>query len=130
MVQDQSLSITAVSWTLGSLCVVIVAVRLYTRALVTRQLGWDDSFITLSLVCMHLPNNAWRGSLYFWLKLSAIICSALAQVAVYYGLGKHTGDISNPGHRTQAAKYTVIALNFSVVSTTTGKISVAFSFSG
>lgn len=37
----------------------------------------------------------------------------------------HTGNISNPGHRTQAAKYTVIAPNFSVVSTTTEKISVA-----
>lgn len=78
MVQDQSLSITTVSWTLGSLCLVIIAVRLYTRALVTRQLGWDDFFIALSLVCMHLPNDAWQGSLYFWPKLSAIICSALA----------------------------------------------------
>ncbi|KAL4811805.1 hypothetical protein BDW67DRAFT_194344 [Aspergillus spinulosporus] len=106
MMQDQSLSITTASWTLGSLCIVIVAVRLYTRALVTRQLGWDDFFIALSL-------------------LSAIICSALAQVAVYYGLGMHTSDINNPGHRTQAAKYTVIAPNFSVVSTTTGKIFVA-----
>lgn len=65
------------------------------------------------------------GSLYSGQKLSAIICSALAQVAVYYGLGMHTSDINNPGHRTQAAKYTVIAPNFSVVSTTTGKIFVA-----
>ncbi|RDW74244.1 uncharacterized protein DSM5745_06906 [Aspergillus mulundensis] len=96
MVQDQSLSIVAVSWTLGSLCIVIVGVRLYTRTFVTRQLGWDDFFIALSL-------------------LSAIVCSALAQVAVYYGLGMHTSDISDPDHRVQAAKYTVIAPNFSVV---------------
>ncbi|KAL4900264.1 hypothetical protein BDW74DRAFT_171012 [Aspergillus multicolor] len=95
MVQGQSLSIVAVSWTLGSLCIVIVAVRIYTRTFVTRQLGWDDFFIALSL-------------------LGAIVCSALAQVAVYYGLGMHTSDISNPDHRTQAAKYTVIAPNFSV----------------
>lgn len=46
-------------------------------------------------------------------------------MAVSYGLGMHTGDIATPEDKVNAAKYTVIAPNFSVVSTTTGKISVA-----
>lgn len=54
-----------------------------------------------------------------------MVCSSLAQVAVSYGLGKHTSDIASPDDKVNAAKYTVIAPNFSVVSTTTGKISVA-----
>ena len=37
----------------------------------------------------------------------------------------HMTDIPDPESRIQAYKYTVIAPNFSVVSTTTGKISVA-----
>ncbi|KAL5342738.1 hypothetical protein BJX70DRAFT_394579 [Aspergillus crustosus] len=84
----------------------MVGVRLHTRVAVSRRPGWDDFFIALSLA-------------------SAITCSALAQVAVSYGLGRHIADITNPSDQTQAIKYTVIAPNFSVVSTTTGKISVA-----
>lgn len=47
------------------------------------------------------------------------------QVGVSYGLGLHMNDIPDPESQIQAYKYTVIAPNFSVVSTTTGKISVA-----
>ncbi|KAL4881779.1 hypothetical protein BJY04DRAFT_217845 [Aspergillus karnatakaensis] len=106
MAEDQSVSITAVSWSLGALSTLMVGIRLYTRVTVTRKPGWDDFFIALSLA-------------------SAIVCSALVEIAVSYGLGKHMADISDPFDRTQAIKYTVIAPNFSVVSTTTGKISVA-----
>ncbi|KAJ5163949.1 uncharacterized protein N7500_005779 [Penicillium coprophilum] len=98
-------SITAVSWCFGGVALGVVAVRLYTRVVALRRAGWDDTFITLSLA-------------------SALICSALVQVAVSYGLGRHLNDISNPDQQVQAIKYTVIAPNFSVISTTTGKISV------
>lgn len=50
MVEDQSASITAASWTLGAVSIMIVGLRLYTRLLLTRLPGWDDFFITLSLV--------------------------------------------------------------------------------
>ncbi|KAL3475963.1 hypothetical protein BJX99DRAFT_151052 [Aspergillus californicus] len=103
--EDQFPSITAVSWSLGSVAIIVVILRLYTRVFVTRRPGWDDFFIAFSLA-------------------SAIVCSALAEVAVHYGLGQHTTDIADLSHRTQAVKYTVIAPNFSVISTTTGKISV------
>ncbi|KAL3431491.1 hypothetical protein BDV09DRAFT_188318 [Aspergillus tetrazonus] len=91
MAADERVSITAVSWTLVTLC-----------------RGWDDLFVTIALV----P------------KENAIICSALTQIAVSHGLGKHEADIPDPNDRINAAKYTTIAPNFSVISTVTGKISV------
>jgi uncharacterized membrane protein len=60
------------------------------------------------------------------LKLSAIVCSSLVAVGINYGLGRHIADIANPNDQINAFKYTVIAPNFSVVSTTTGKISIVF----
>lgn len=97
-------SITAVSWVFGSLALVVVGMRLYTRLVALRRAGWDDFFIALSL-------------------LSALVCSGLVQVAVNYGLGRHANEITDPYRQMQAFKYTVIAPNFSIVSTTTGKIS-------
>ncbi|KAL4953942.1 hypothetical protein BDW69DRAFT_183996 [Aspergillus filifer] len=106
MVPDQSTSIVGVSWSLGSISIILVALRLYSRILLTGRRGWDDFFVAFALA-------------------NAIICSALAQVGVSYGLGKHMADITDPIDQENALKYTVIAPNFSVVSTTTGKISVS-----
>lgn len=50
MVDDQSASITAASWTLGAVSIMIVGLRLYTRLVLTRLPGWDYFFIALSLV--------------------------------------------------------------------------------
>ncbi|KAI9046000.1 uncharacterized protein KD926_005945 [Aspergillus affinis] len=102
---DHRKSLTGVSWAFASVSIIVVAIRVYTRALYTRRAGWDDFFIALSLI-------------------SALVCSALVQVGVSYGLGMHATDITDPEAKIQAFKYTVIAPNFSMVSTTTGKISV------
>ena len=83
---------------------VVVGLRLYTRVAL-RRAGWDDFFIALSLA-------------------NALVCSSLVQVAISYGLGRHLSDIPDGNRQIQAIKYTVIAPNFSVVSTTTGKMSV------
>ncbi|KAJ5114416.1 hypothetical protein NUU61_000175 [Penicillium alfredii] len=98
-------SITAVSWIFGGIALGAVGARLYTRVVALRRSGWDDFFIALSLA-------------------SALVCSALVQVAVANGLGMHAADITDPNQLLRAFKYTVIAPNFSVVSTTTGKMSV------
>ncbi|KAL4802465.1 hypothetical protein BDV18DRAFT_163868 [Aspergillus unguis] len=107
MVEDQSSSITAASWSLGGISIVLVGLRLYIRVLVTRIPGWDDFFVAFALA-------------------NAVVCSALAQVAVHYGLGMHISDIADQNDRTNAAKYTVLAPNFSVISSATGKLAVAF----
>ncbi|PKY00007.1 hypothetical protein P168DRAFT_337137 [Aspergillus campestris IBT 28561] len=103
--EPKAVAITAVSWSFGSVAILVVGVRLYTRVFALRRAGWDDFFIALSLA-------------------SAIVCSSLARVGVYYGLERHINDIHNPDWKMKAFKYTVIAPNFSVVSTTAGKISV------
>lgn len=101
----QGVNITAVSWAFGGVALGVVSMRLYTRMVALRRAGCDDFFIALSLV-------------------NALICSTLVQVAVHYGMGRHMSDISDPSQQIQAFKYTVIAPNFSSVSTTTGKMSV------
>ena len=57
-------------------------------------------------------------------KLSALVCSALVSEGIKHGLGVHYQSIPDPEDRIEAFKYTIIAPNFSVISTTTGKISV------
>lgn len=52
------------------------------------------------------------------------MCSALVQTGTRYGLGTHLYDISDPQYRINSIKYTTLAPPFSVVSTTTGKISI------
>ncbi|KAL4791442.1 hypothetical protein BDV19DRAFT_381542 [Aspergillus venezuelensis] len=106
MVPDQSTSIVGVSWALGSISIILVAIRLYSRVVLKGRRGWDDFFVAFALA-------------------NAIVCSALVQVGVSYGLGKHIADISDPIDQENALKYTVIAPIFSVVSTTAGKISVS-----
>lgn len=102
---ERGVNITAVSWCFGGVALVVVGVRLYTHVVALRRAGWDDFFIALSLA-------------------NAVVCSSLVQVGVSYGLGRHLSDIPNAYQQLQAIKYTVIAPNFSVVSTTTGKMSV------
>lgn len=102
---ERGVNITAVSWAFGGVALGVVGMRLYTRVVALRRAGWDDFFIALSLV-------------------NALICSSFVQVAVHYGLGRHMSDIADPSQQLLAFKYTVIARNFPIVSTTTGKMSV------
>ncbi|SPB42826.1 unnamed protein product [Aspergillus niger] len=128
MPADKGPQITAVSWSFGGVAIIVVTIRLYTRLILTRKAGWDDFFIVLSLVsypCKSLLYNTSANPDGAWMQLSAIVCSGLAQTGVHYGLGKHMADISNAEWKIEAFKYTVIAPNFSMVSTTTGKLSVA-----
>ncbi|PYI20414.1 hypothetical protein BO99DRAFT_442240 [Aspergillus violaceofuscus CBS 115571] len=102
---NKATEIEVVSWIFGSIASLAVVLRLYTRIWLTQKAGWDDGFILVSLA-------------------NALVCSSLVQVGIKYGLGKHLTDIADEEARIQAFKYTVIAPNFSVISTTTGKISV------
>ncbi|PYI36778.1 hypothetical protein BP00DRAFT_385678 [Aspergillus indologenus CBS 114.80] len=105
MTIDKGTEIEVISWISGSIASLAVVLRLYTRIWLTQKAGWDDGCIIVSLA-------------------NALVCSSLVQVGIKYGLGKHLTDIADEEARIQAFKYTVIAPNFSVISTTTGKISV------
>jgi len=43
-------TIEGVIWTLASLAIVIVLLRLYTRVKIVQKLGWDDGFMFLAIV--------------------------------------------------------------------------------
>ncbi|KAI0442420.1 hypothetical protein F4803DRAFT_374835 [Xylaria telfairii] len=102
---DYVTTLYVVSWVLGSLVLAITTVRILGRTLFMKQAGWDDFFMV-------------TGS------LSALVCSSLVTVGVYHGLGRHQADITNQHDLTEAIKYTVIAPSFSIVSSTSSKISI------
>lgn len=48
----------------------------------------------------------------------------LVTVGTHYGLGRHKDDIAEPRDRMLAIKYTVVAPNFSIISTSFSKASI------
>ncbi|KAI1826017.1 hypothetical protein F4861DRAFT_537378 [Xylaria intraflava] len=94
-----------VSWVLASLVIIITIARVIGRALITKQTGWDDFFMVLG-------------------SLSAVVCSALVTVGVSHGLGRHEAEIKDPADRSDAIKYSILALVFHLISSTTSKISI------
>ncbi|KAI0536333.1 hypothetical protein GGR58DRAFT_475676 [Xylaria digitata] len=102
---DYVTTLNVVSWVLTSLVIVITFARILGRTLVTKQTGWDDFFMLLGSV-------------------SALICSSLVTVGVSYGIGRHQAEIKNPNDLSEAIKYTILAPGFSIVSSTSSKISI------
>ncbi|GAW12980.1 hypothetical protein ANO14919_023560 [Xylariales sp. No.14919] len=102
---DYVTTLYVVSWVLGSIVIVITVARILGRTLVTKQTGWDDFFMILG-------------------SLSAIVCSSLVTVGVTYGIGRHRDDIKNPSDLSEAIKYTIVSPAFSIVSSTSSKISI------
>ena len=56
MVEDSRGTINAVGWVFGSLCTVVVALRVYARAVIVKKFGWDDGFMVLAWVSSDLNN--------------------------------------------------------------------------
>ncbi|KAJ2990353.1 hypothetical protein NUW58_g2995 [Xylaria curta] len=102
---DYVTTLYVVSWVLTGLVIVITITRIIGRTLFMKQAGWDDLFMIIG-------------------SLSALACSALVTVAVSHGLGRHQGEIKDPDDLSEAIKYTILAPNLSIVSSTCGKISV------
>ncbi|KAB8277592.1 hypothetical protein BDV30DRAFT_251166 [Aspergillus minisclerotigenes] len=97
--------IKVAAWPLFSVCTVLVALRIWTRARVIRPLGWDDAFIVLSMAC-------------------ATVESVLSTISVHYGTGRHTTELSE----TQcilSGKFNWMSQGFHVMATNWGKTSVA-----
>ncbi|KAI0122602.1 hypothetical protein F4814DRAFT_458242 [Daldinia grandis] len=93
------------SWTLGSLVILLCVTRVWARIMVIDKASWDDIFMTLA-------------------GIFAIACSILVTVAVHYGLGKRIDTISDPYSKQMAVKYTIIAPTVSIVSSTLSKVSI------
>ncbi|KAI8943908.1 hypothetical protein F4801DRAFT_341824 [Xylaria longipes] len=102
---DYVTNLNIVSWVLGGLVIVITIARIIGRTLFMKQTGWDDFFMILG-------------------SLSALVCSSLVTVGVSHGLGRHQAEIKNPYDLSEAIKYTIIAPSFSIISSTSSKISI------
>ncbi|KAI0878085.1 hypothetical protein GGS24DRAFT_509119 [Hypoxylon argillaceum] len=102
---DYVTTLNVVSWVLISIVIAVTIARILGRTLVTKQTGWDDFFLVVG-------------------SLSALTCSSLVTVGVSYGLGRHQADIKDPHDLSEAIKYTIIAPVFSIISSTSSKISI------
>ncbi|KAI0474414.1 hypothetical protein F4859DRAFT_91758 [Xylaria cf. heliscus] len=102
---DYVTTLNIVSWVLTSLVLVVTVARILGRTLFMKQTGWDDFFMVLG-------------------SLSAIVCSSLVTVGASYGLGRHKVDITDPHALSEAIKYTILAPSFSIISSTSSKISI------
>lgn len=72
--------------------------------------------------CLKPPCPAF-GSAANYMQMSAVACTALITTGTYYGLGRSKYTIHNPNDLSEAIRYTIIALNVSMVSTSCGKLS-------
>lgn len=102
---DRGWVILAVSWPLFGISAILVVLRAWVRTRIIKSWGWDDPFIILALLC-------------------AIINTALATIASYYGTGRHAIDLS-AYQQIQSTKYNWLSQGFHVMSTNWGKVSVA-----
>ena len=57
MVDDSRTTINAVGWVFGSLCTVVVALRVYARAVIVKKFGWDDGLMVLAWVGSDFNNK-------------------------------------------------------------------------
>ncbi|KAK4546600.1 hypothetical protein LTR36_001817 [Oleoguttula mirabilis] len=92
----------ATDWTLASISCIIVLLRLYTKGIVIRKLGWDDLLMSLAL-------------------LTALGHAIAMTEAFHYGWGRHAVYLSELD-RTNATKWIFISQGFGVVSPMCGRL--------
>ncbi|KAE8165146.1 hypothetical protein BDV40DRAFT_309604 [Aspergillus tamarii] len=97
--------IKVAAWPLFSVCTILVALRIWTRARIARPLGWDDAFIVLAMVC-------------------ATAESIFTTISVHHGTGRHAVELTET-QRILSAKFNWMSQGFHVMATNWGKTSVA-----
>ncbi len=59
---DKGPEILQILWTLGSISIIVVALRIYTKIRQTRRLYWDDGLMVLALVSTDVEKIAVEAS--------------------------------------------------------------------
>ncbi|KAI0595397.1 hypothetical protein F4775DRAFT_605054 [Biscogniauxia sp. FL1348] len=98
--------LNGVLWMQVGLATLFVTLRLYTRIIVLRNVGWDDWFTAFSLVLL--------------LLFAAFISESTA-----YGLGRRMAEIDNLESYVTAVKYEVIGQSFAILVVGISKTAVA-----
>ncbi|RDW56607.1 hypothetical protein BP5796_13072 [Coleophoma crateriformis] len=89
-------------WTLYGITIVVVAIRLYVQARITRRLGLGDAMMVLSVA-------------------SGLGLCALLTVQRHYGLGRHFFFL-DPHQRIMALKYNFIGQPFGIMGPSFGRM--------
>ncbi|KAI5927226.1 hypothetical protein F4810DRAFT_649833 [Camillea tinctor] len=98
--------LNGVLWMQVGLAAVFVGLRLYTRLIVLRNVGWDDWFTVFSLVLL-------------------LLFTAFCSESTAYGLGRKMAEINDLDSYVTAAKYEVIGQSFAILVVGISKTAVA-----
>ncbi|KAK0631074.1 hypothetical protein B0T17DRAFT_239334 [Bombardia bombarda] len=94
----------AVMWCLTAITLIFVVLRIYTRAIVVRQLGWDDHIYVIS-------------------GLFLLLYTTFLHVAASYGFGQAIVDL-DLDDAVQAVKWEMVGQTFAVIGMATAKVSL------
>lgn len=113
--------ILAVSWVECGLALAAVIARMYCRAKVVRNIGWDDWTMVFAMVSHSHQTKFIEAK---FLQLLSLICTVFVTVEVHLGVGSHIVYLQ-PSDVVQAVKMLWIQQPFATMSACFGKISVA-----
>ncbi|KAK8053206.1 hypothetical protein PG996_012507 [Apiospora saccharicola] len=108
--ENRQLEIHLVAWICTGVAIAVVAFKLFTRAHITKVVGWDDFFIFLSLAM-------------------SIIASAFVSYSVTLGFGRHTIAVAmepdGPGRLVNTAMWQQLGYPFNIGAFSFPNISIA-----
>ncbi|OKL58950.1 hypothetical protein UA08_05526 [Talaromyces atroroseus] len=107
--QSRGREINVIGWVFTGIAMGAVGLKLFHRGHMSKNLGWDDFFIFLSLSF-------------------SIIATAFVSYAATLGLGRHTAAVVadyGMGRYSEAAKWQIIAFPFNIGSFSFPNISIA-----
>ncbi|MCJ1458983.1 hypothetical protein MMC28_009360 [Mycoblastus sanguinarius] len=112
--RDMGSTINAVNWTFTMVALAAVCARLFGRIKLSRNLGWDDFWIMVSMV---------RPSV-LAASLLSILYTAMATASINAGIGRHTYYM-NDHQRAKAIRLSTIAFVPGILSVGVPKLAVA-----
>lgn len=124
--RNRAVELLVVTWCECIISIVLVALRIYSRIKITHNLGWDDHFILLTLVCF------WNKKYINWLTPNVSTCQILTIIfsSFWVVLGANDGCrhiyYLSPEQISLVTKINWISQPFAIMALATGKISVAF----
>ncbi|CAM1504640.1 Fc.00g022310.m01.CDS01 [Cosmosporella sp. VM-42] len=99
-------AVIGVLWTQSVVASIIVLLRVYTRKVILRSVGWDDLFLLITIILL-------------------TVYAALMSVSSAYGMGRHRAELSHSDY-VLAMKYEVIGQGVSIFNLSMSKAAVGF----
>lgn len=108
--ESRGADIIIVAWVFTGIAIVVAALRFFVKARISKELGWDDFFILMSMA-------------------TGIAASVFASYPVGLGLGRHTAAVlAEPGGSGKvllAAKIQMIGYPFNILAFTLPNVAIA-----